>query len=572
MEKTKTCLKYFNNQKHYSSNKAFTDISFPPDIDSILGKNVNDQVKDAYKYSTDYQEVIYNTSWRRLSDLFPTSNLFDSENEVKIVQGSLGDCYFISVLIGLSNNPFWIKRLFSTQAVSGKGYYEVRLFIAGEWQKVIIDDFIPVVEEEPIFLSVAGNCLWPFLLQKAWAKVNRGYLNSEEGLSSESFTAITGLMTETIYSVNYDRNLFSRIVKLFKEHSFSLASSATEKGVEKANLHTGHEYLLVDAFTVKKENGFLKMLQIRNPNGLINLSATFVTDKFHLIEGDMSKSPLRSGILFMPYEYFLKYFIRVIFCTLTVENNYTSFSTVSKSLEGGHVYELDVSSAADYVFNLNIVTTIFDRWVGYKKLGMIAVCREKDSSFELINLDLFDTFVGFLKLYLKKGRYYIVCWVDNSPIESVLEGFKFRMYSKGSYEVNYKGADQSFSVLKASIANKFNDEDYMSQAVSLGINYPLKVAVVRNVTENEINVIVKAPFDFTFLGTKQKTKKQKLLVGEVLVCLATESSSADFENEIDVQTEVTTGKETFIEAGYDERALSIVTRENRKTEKTYYKY
>lgn len=50
-----------------------------------------------------------------------------------IKQGRLGDCYFLSALISISEYPFIVKRLFETTEVSSYCYYGVWLFIDGVW-------------------------------------------------------------------------------------------------------------------------------------------------------------------------------------------------------------------------------------------------------------------------------------------------------------------------------------------------------------------------------------------------------------------------------------------------------
>lgn len=61
--------------------------------------------------------------------------------------------------------------------------YLLRIFVNGIWKYVVVDDFIPTVtingKQVPLFLDISPNKpfvnIWPFLLQKAYAKLYSSY-------------------------------------------------------------------------------------------------------------------------------------------------------------------------------------------------------------------------------------------------------------------------------------------------------------------------------------------------------------------------------------------------------------
>ena len=61
-----------------------------------------------------------------------------------MMQGGVGDCYFISSLSAIAEFPILIFQLFRTQEVNENGFYEKVLFIDGEWQIVFMDDYLPI--------------------------------------------------------------------------------------------------------------------------------------------------------------------------------------------------------------------------------------------------------------------------------------------------------------------------------------------------------------------------------------------------------------------------------------------
>ena len=64
-----------------------------------------------------------------------------------ILQGALGDCYFLSSVSCLSEMPHMVKRLFLTRKVNKEGVYGVFLCDTGDWRLVIVDDYFPCVSK-----------------------------------------------------------------------------------------------------------------------------------------------------------------------------------------------------------------------------------------------------------------------------------------------------------------------------------------------------------------------------------------------------------------------------------------
>ena len=111
-----------------------------------------------------------------------------------VIQGNLGDCYFLTSVACLCEFPGLIMNLFKTKSFNKDGFYEIALFIDGKPQIVIVDDYLPVEKStgKPCYSQSKGNELWVMLLEKAWAKVNGGYANIITGLPSEALEFLTG--------------------------------------------------------------------------------------------------------------------------------------------------------------------------------------------------------------------------------------------------------------------------------------------------------------------------------------------------------------------------------------------
>lgn len=73
--------------KKYKNGKLFTDSSFPPNEKSL--GIIPDVPRDC--------------KWERLSKILPNAKLYVDKIEPKdVIQGSLGDCYFLSALAALA--------------------------------------------------------------------------------------------------------------------------------------------------------------------------------------------------------------------------------------------------------------------------------------------------------------------------------------------------------------------------------------------------------------------------------------------------------------------------------------
>jgi hypothetical protein len=75
-----------------------------------------------------------------------------------ILQGSIGDCYFLSAIAALAEFDFRIKNLFPHLELNGNGIYMARILYNGVLREVVVDDFVPVTPQgTPLFAKPAGG-------------------------------------------------------------------------------------------------------------------------------------------------------------------------------------------------------------------------------------------------------------------------------------------------------------------------------------------------------------------------------------------------------------------------------
>lgn len=94
-----------------------------------------------------------------------------------MLQGNIGDCYFLSAVAAISEEEYRIKNVFEGQPMYNEnGIYKVLLRIQGEIKEIVVDDWLPVNSlNEPIFCQLNGNEFWVAILEKAWAKAHGSY-------------------------------------------------------------------------------------------------------------------------------------------------------------------------------------------------------------------------------------------------------------------------------------------------------------------------------------------------------------------------------------------------------------
>ncbi len=100
-----------------------------------------------------------------------------------ILQGEVGDCWFLSALSVVSHNrPELLEKLIHYKSRKGgvNGWYVIRFFKARKQRILAIDDRFPCRQDKRskfCQLQYSGDSveIWPLLFEKAYAKIHNGY-------------------------------------------------------------------------------------------------------------------------------------------------------------------------------------------------------------------------------------------------------------------------------------------------------------------------------------------------------------------------------------------------------------
>lgn len=217
---------------------------------------------DENKISEMLKEYDKKFTFKRISELnknlLPNRKYKIFENEIdcnNISQGELGTCYFLWALAVLSNFPQLLYQLFPKEDIDESGYYQICLFHNGEWQKVLIDDYLVIDKKYNTFAFTqpVNDCLFSCLLEKAYAKILGSYADANGGNEYNAFKALTG----------YDSLVFKN--EYFNDYIYHLSYERIKLGNFLSCSTKRHAYSLLDIDEDKKNNENIYEFKVRNP-------------------------------------------------------------------------------------------------------------------------------------------------------------------------------------------------------------------------------------------------------------------------------------------------------------------
>ncbi|KAJ6580633.1 hypothetical protein B0H19DRAFT_1111981 [Mycena capillaripes] len=239
---------------------------------------------------------------QRVTDIFENPRFFiDGASSSDIVQGAIGDCWFVSALATMSTAPGLIEK-FCVARDEQVGVYGFVFFRDMRWVSIIIDDLlytsIPKYEElsgtekqlyhndkerynagarkgtKTLYFARSGTDgeTWVPLIEKAFAKLHGDYASLSGGEACEAIEDLTGAVSSFIPSkdiLDTDKFFTEELLKANTDRLFGCAFNAldgTRSGDWEATidgLHGNHAYSVLRAVEVKGK----RFVVVRNPWG-----------------------------------------------------------------------------------------------------------------------------------------------------------------------------------------------------------------------------------------------------------------------------------------------------------------
>eukprot|EP00049_Salpingoeca_infusionum_P022501 m.7141 g.7141 ORF g.7141 m.7141 type:complete len:980 (-) comp5219_c0_seq2:525-3464(-) len=262
--------------------------------------------------------------WVRLGELLGTHEnaLFPHPpSPHDVVQGRLGNCWFLSALAVVAEQPRLVQNLFYSRDLNPLGAYQIRLCKDGRWTTVMIDDLLPCIKSAqgkplPIYSAVHRGCAWVPLVEKAMAKLHGCYEVLSSGSISEGFSILTGAPCETIALQGAD--IDTLWVNMMSYHSarYLLGASIADradKSCETFGLDTKHAYSILSVVQVGEE----RLVQLRNPLGRAKWSGDWCDTSLKWTEelrSELNPSQSAAGVFWVSFTDLLRFFDNVEVC------------------------------------------------------------------------------------------------------------------------------------------------------------------------------------------------------------------------------------------------------------------
>ena len=423
----------------------FVDPEFHPNRKALVG------------YATDAGRIrqVSGLVFKRSAEYFDGDvRVCDTMSPGDILQGQLGDCYFLAAVSAIAEKPARLQRLFLSSRDHGNGIYAVAMCLNGVWEEIVLDDYAPCTRAGALaFNRSRTNELWVILLEKAWAKVHGGYLNIEAGLTREALRDLTGASAKTFFLRDHPDRIWDKLMHAERCDFVMTAgsdnlSSGSDAYIKKIGICGSHAYSLLAVYQLARQGGRYvrravgeahseRLVKLRNPWGSGEWLGEWSdrdqrwTPALKQLVGFTGEC--EDGIFFMAWTDFLEYFSDVQICYF--HDGYKYSAEKYKTHRNQTIYlEFALDSGGQYYFSVNQRNQrFFPPQAGYKysKLGWVLGKRAQHSDgpqFEFVASGNKPDKENWDDPHCSPGQYVVMI---TTPWRSIAREFSFSVYGPG---------------------------------------------------------------------------------------------------------------------------------------------
>lgn len=317
----------------------FQDIQFPASNQSLF-------------YSKNRSQGKSEIQWLRPKDL-TTEPKIVSDNVTKrdVLQGQLGDCWFLSACAAIAQKPQLLKKVIrKRQVLYGNGYTGMVIFYIwrfGRWVTVCIDDQLPTINGHLIYARCTNNNeFWVPLLEKAYAKLHSSYEALVGGQAKDALVDLTGGLAECYPLKDAKDDFYRRLHRAYIQGAFitcaRLGEWDSKNTVDEKGLVSGHAYTVTSVAKIPtKTRKYVNLIRIRNPwgdgaewNGSWSDSSKRWREINESIKKTLEVADSPDGEFWMSYTDFKKEFRDVTIATLGPESGLSLISNEVQIIRG----------------------------------------------------------------------------------------------------------------------------------------------------------------------------------------------------------------------------------------------
>ena len=337
-------IKIFKNQK-IPKEEIFIDDEFKPLKESLCPLKENGEWKIPEGLRKKDIKGWENFKWTPAEQIFQTDNfqvINQSISPENIIQGDLGNCYFLTAIASLCKHPKLIEKLFVIKEKSKEHCYGVYVKISGIWRLVLLDDFIPFFNDSEgnkhfVFSRSYNPELWVALIEKAWAKISGSYVNAIEGSTSEVFDAFSDGTTESFNIFEDEKNEIYDLLKKSNEDNDCVTTKASDdNSICNVGLVPKRNYVVEDVKETPKGD---KLIRLKNLwgngdewSGNWSNHSKKWTDELAKDFGVNEDNTLNEGKFWISIDDYVKYFKELTVCHINEDYENTNIKVHKKNV------------------------------------------------------------------------------------------------------------------------------------------------------------------------------------------------------------------------------------------------
>ena len=260
-----------------------------------------------------------------------------------LLQGKVGDCWFLSALAVVAERPDLIMRLFGGNDTSllnnPYGIVQVKLFLDGYWRSIVMDNFLPCIIDEKAeqeLQTAIHASINTGRTKTAAATTNDGHNNNNTAIFGGTGHVLSADAASPSSSSN-NATATKKDYSSSKYDAFALSDKNRQVLSDTKNLLEEHQKKQVNPYAAKKKTSIDKS-KIGQSSGIIS---TKIPKKLHRVvtTEDLAYSKAKKQQLWVPF----------------LEKAYAKAHGSYQAISGGHIAEafLDLTGAPTKVYHLH---------------------------------------------------------------------------------------------------------------------------------------------------------------------------------------------------------------------------